>query len=138
MAVCYKQGALLSAQESSEMEQGGCGETSLSVANGYTIARNSWCYTETSKNSRNCCKNLVDVVAKMAIFCSILGPRQTLSWQDQDILTEIEDWLAVNGEAIYQSRPLAGVIRRTIRGPGGVRFSDGQRHYTSQFPLYHA
>ena len=52
--------------------------------------------------------------------------------QDQDILTEIGDWLAVNGEAIYQSRPW----RVSSDGPTEAQegsFSDGQAPlYTNQ------
>ena len=61
------------------MERGGYGETQAFPWQMDTaIARNSWCYTQdlAYKSSKELLQNLVDVVAKMAIFCSILDPRQ--------------------------------------------------------------
>ena len=63
-----------------------------------------------------------------------IGPKAdgTIPEQDQDILTEIGDWLAVNGEAIYQSRPW----RVSSDGPTEAQegsFSDGEAPlYTNQ------
>lgn len=79
VAVCYKQDALPFGSGIVEMERGGYGETQAFPWQMDTaIARNSWCYTQdlAYKTSKELLQNLVDVVAKMAIFCSILDPRQ--------------------------------------------------------------
>lgn len=100
------------------------------------IARNSWCYTQdlVYKTSKELLQNLVDVVAKNGNLLLNIGPKAdgTIPEQDQDILTEIGDWLAVNGEAIYQSRPW----RVSSDGPTEAQegsFLDGKAPlYTSQ------
>ena len=90
------------------------------------------------KTSKELLQNLVDVVAKMATFCSNIGPKAdgTIPEQDQDILTEIGDWLAVNGGHLSESA-LAGVIGRTDRAQEGS-FSGraSATLYQPRFPLY--
>lgn len=137
VAVCYKQDALPFGSGIVEMERGGYGETQAFPWQMDTaIARNSWCYTQdlAYKTSKELLQNLVDVVAKNGNLLLNIGPKAdgTIPEQDQDILTEIGDWLVVNGEAIYQSRPW----RVSSDGPTEAQegsFSDGQAPlYTSQ------
>ena len=114
------------------MGRGGYGETQAFPWQMDTaIARNSWCYTQdlAYKTSKELLQNLVDVVAKNGNLLLNIGPKAdgTIPEQDQDILTEIGDWLAVNGEAIYQSRPW----RVSSDGPTGARkvpSQTGKRH----------
>ena len=137
VAVCYKQDALPFGSGIVEMERGGYGETQAFPWQMDTaIARNSWCYTQdlAYKTSKELLQNLADVVAKNGNLLLNIGPKAdgTIPEQDQDILTEIGDWLAVNGEAIYQSRPW----RVSSDGPTEAQegsFSDGKAPlYTSQ------
>lgn len=75
-----------------------------------SVARNSWCYTE---DNRYCYKDpeeiicdLADIVSKNGRLLLNIGPKSdgTIPEQDAHILREIGRWLAVNGEAIYNSK----------------------------------
>jgi alpha-L-fucosidase len=61
------------------------------------------------KNARQLIHTLVDIVAKGGNFLLNIGPTPDGQWEDEayDRLEEIGDWLKVNGEAIYESRPQA-------------------------------
>lgn len=94
------------------------------------VARNSWCYTEGNdyKTAEELIWNLADVVSKNGRMLLNIGPRAdgTIPDEDAGILTEIGDWLRVNGEAVYGS----GLWRRFGEGPTQVaegQFSDGAK-----------
>ena len=94
------------------------------------VARNSWCHVTNLdyKSASSLIGDLVDVVSKNGALLLNIGPRAdgTIPEQDSEILLAIGRWLAVNGEAIYESRPWK------IYGEGPTQiaegnFSDGQR-----------
>lgn len=94
------------------------------------VARNSWCHVANLdyKSVPSLIGDLVDVVSKNGALLLNIGPRAdgTIPEQDSEILLAIGRWLAVNGEAIYESRPWK------IYGEGPTQiaegnFSDGQR-----------
>lgn len=73
------------------------------------VARNSWCYTTELdyRTAASIIHDLIDIVSKNGALLLNVGPRAdgTLPEGDAQILEEIGRWLAVNGEAIYESRP---------------------------------
>jgi alpha-L-fucosidase len=73
------------------------------------VAKNSWGYTEGNdyKDAGDIIGDLVDIVSKNGALLLNIGPRADGSIPDRDqaILIAIGDWLRVNGEAIYGTRP---------------------------------
>jgi alpha-L-fucosidase len=67
---------------------------------------------------------LVDIVSKNGNLLLNVGPKSdgTISEIQMDRLSKLGDWLGVNGEAIFGSRPW---VRSSASGPGGtdVRFT---------------
>ncbi len=73
------------------------------------VATNSWCYTTelTYRSSASILHDLIDIVSKNGALLLNVGPRAdgTIPDGDTQILLDMGRWLAVNGEAIYGSRP---------------------------------
>ena len=104
------------------------------------IAKNSWCYTEGNdyKSAAVILRDLTDAVAKNGCMLLNVGPKAdgTISEEDTRVLTEIGEWLSVNGEAIYGSRPFM-IQEEGPTQPATGAFSDGKETpYTSRDVRY--
>ena len=97
------------------------------------VAKNSWGYTanQSYKDAGTIIDDLIDIVSKNGVLLLNIGPRPDGSIPDEDraILLEIGDWLAVNGEAIYSTRPWQ------IYGEGPTQVVEGSFKDTERSPF---
>ena len=104
--------------------------------NDTSISKNSWGYVRDQdyKTATDIIGDLVDIVSKNGALLLNIGPRPdgTIPEAEQQILLEIGRWLAVNGEAIYGTRPWQVYGEGPTEIPEGS-FSDTKRQpYTGQ------
>lgn len=100
------------------------------------IALNSWCYTEQNdfRPAGEIIQDLADIVSKNGTLLLNVGPKAdgTISEEDRAVLMEIGRWMAVNGEAIYDTH----VWKTFGEGPTKVQdghFSDSvKKNFTSE------
>ena len=73
------------------------------------IGNNSWGYTNdnTFKSVRYVVTNLIDIVSKNGNLLLNIGPRSdgSITEEETNVLLGTGEWLSVNGEAIYGTRP---------------------------------
>lgn len=97
-----------------------------------SISNNSWSYTKnnTYKSTKEIVQTLCDVVAKNGNLLLNIGPRAdgTICEQEQEVLEQLGSWLALNGAAIYGSRPWKVFGEGPTNIEGGD-FSEGQLLY---------
>ncbi|MFN8475832.1 MAG: alpha-L-fucosidase [Anaerolineae bacterium] len=98
-----------------------------------SISKNSWGYVENQqyKTADSLIDDLVDIVSKNGALLLNIGPRAdgTIPEREQQILLEIGEWLAVNGEAIYGTRPWK------VFGEGPTEVGEGSFTDTERQPF---
>ncbi len=105
-----------------------------------TISLGSWCYTQDLKikPARDVIHVLADIVSKNGNLLLNISPRAdgTIPADQQEVLGQIGGWLAINGEAIYGTRPwLTAGEGPTRLGKGGhfvqdVKYTPADVRYT--------
>jgi alpha-L-fucosidase len=104
--------------------------------NDTSVSKNSWGYVQNHnyKQARDIVGDLVDVVSKNGALLLNVGPRAdgTIPEEEQAMLREIGKWLAINGEAIYETRPWKDFGEGPTQVPEGA-FTDTKRaQFTSE------
>ncbi len=92
------------------IEKGGKTEISENVwQSDDTISMGSWCYTEGLKIKpvSMVVHSLIDIVSKNGVLLLNISPMAdgTIPENQKEVLTKMGEWLALNGEGIYSSRP---------------------------------
>ena len=137
VTICYKHDAFPFGTATVDIERGKFAEVQpFHWQTDTSIARNSWCWTEdnTFKTSESLVRELVDVVSKNGVMLLNVGPKPDgkISEEEQSVLKGIGDWLAINGEAIYETQ----VWRKSNEGPTVTKegqFTDGEdTDYTAE------
>jgi alpha-L-fucosidase len=93
-----------------------------------------WYYKKgiTYKTPTTVIQMLVDIVSKNGNLLLNFPVRAdgTLDAEEESILAKLAEWMAVNGDAIYASRPWR-VYGEGTAGPSGAMFNEGKLTYTA-------
>lgn len=119
-----------------DLERGAMGSVHPEVwQNDTSVARTSWSWIPDHqyKTLPELVAELVDVVAKNGVLLLNIGPKAdgTIAEEEQERLAGIGDWLRVNGQAIYGSRPWVVASEGPTTQADGSFVDSAERRYTS-------
>jgi len=101
-----------------------------------SIGKKSWGYIdgEENKTPNQIIDDLVDIVSKNGNLLLNIGPKPdgTITQEQQDVLLKIGDWLKINGEAIYGTRPWNKATEGSEIGTSGAFTDNVESQYTAQ------
>lgn len=97
-----------------------------------SVSKNSWGYVTNHqyRNANSLVDDLIDIVSKNGSLLLNIGPKPdgTIPQKEIELLKEIGDWLAVNGEAIYNTRPWLVYGEGETYVPDGKNSNDGEKN----------
>ncbi|MFI3281133.1 MAG: alpha-L-fucosidase [Rikenellaceae bacterium] len=101
-----------------------------------SVGKKSWSYTvdEENKSPNHIIDDFVDIVSKNGNLLLNVGPTASgqITQEQKDVLYAIGDWLAINGEAIFCSRPWIVATEGDNGGTAGYMTDNQESHYTHQ------
>lgn len=101
-----------------------------------TVSTGSWCYTNNLriKSPDKIVHALADTVSKNGVVLLNISPKAdgTIPADQQQVLIELGDWMAVNGEAIYATRPWETYGEGPTKEPSGG-FSEAGKFLQLQY-----
>jgi alpha-L-fucosidase len=110
VVINYKWEAFAEGSAVYDIERGTLGGIRDTVwQNDTSVSRSSWCWVENHdyKRLQDLIGELADVVSKNGNLLLNIGPKPdgTIAEREQELLRGIGDWLTINGEAIFGTRP---------------------------------
>ncbi|WPR71137.1 alpha-L-fucosidase [Flavobacterium sp. NG2] len=124
VVICRKQDDLPLDYSIEDIEQGGRKDIYPTTwMTDITLGESRWMYVEGHKykSADLVIRNMIDVWSKNGVVLLNVSPRAdgVINQEQRDVLKQIGNWLQINGEAVYGSRP------HTIFGYGPAQSEDG-------------